>query len=213
MEKPNSRLELDYFWGADGHRHDLFKCSVSDLPQLARLFRILGEELQRIFAEKTKYPSMESCYLQNYRFRELCHEILRLNGIQPDWVNLDQLLALCVVDGDNPAQLMVLNSLDASHSPEPKTEEETTLEETINKMMGSFLSSGMTFEDAQKMFSEKSLEDIQQIFKGMHPEIEKKQQEKNEKHELLNHLDKSFASPKTFKAKPRAKVTPYNRRK
>jgi len=177
-------FESDYFWGADGLRHDILKCSVADLGQLSKLFRILYQTVEEE-SNYTVFPTFASLYQGNLKIRNLCHEILALNGVKLDWIDLDMLVAFCLADGDQPAILAKINHLIEDEKPRPKTEADESFEEICNKLLGTLVASGLSVSDAEHLLSTKSFEDIEQILKGINPEIDKKEKEQKLQEENL----------------------------
>lgn len=184
MANYQERLELPMIWGKarDGCLHPYYfhLCTVDNLAHLEALFF----ELANAMAEATLYqsfPTQESLYVNCEKVRVLCHEILKLNGINPQNHNVSQIVELCIGGNDKScdnnqdskpepkkAILLELNFLSQSDKPVKNTDEQINMMRYIAKLEGDIIASKlMTATETRQMFSEKPLDYIISMFESM----------------------------------------------
>lgn len=183
MANYQERLELPMIWGKarDGGIHPYYfhLCAVDDLAHLEALFF----ELANAMAEATLYqsfPTQESLYVNCEKVRVLCHEILKLNGINPQHHNVTQIVELCIggkpeSSDDNSSDqepkkaiLLELNFLSQADKPVKNTDEQINMMRYIAKLEGDIIASKMmTATETRQLFKEKPLDYIISMFESL----------------------------------------------
>jgi len=115
MEIQTLEFDVVEFEGADGVIHTIRQCSLVDREELRARLNQLSRDLQDAPATAT----IHALYDAHPFFRHRINRALELCGIKPEWVGIEQMVALLFnhqEDGETrPGWLMALNF------PKPKT--------------------------------------------------------------------------------------------
>lgn len=78
------------FTGTDGNFHIIQAVPITRLENLCHLLNQFKIEIAN--CDPDKYRSFTSCYLFNPQIKSLTNSILKLGGIQPEWLSIEMVL-------------------------------------------------------------------------------------------------------------------------
>lgn len=172
------RLDIPVIWGrgVDGGIYPYYfhLCPVDKLPQLETLFYELANSIASASLHM-EFKNAETLYTHDEKIRCLCHEILKLNGINPNRHNVTQITDLCIgafgsESGDSQKQAILLALNFQSHDSKPVklSQEQANLTQYIAKLEGDIIASKLlTATETRQLFKEKPLDYVVTMFEEM----------------------------------------------
>lgn len=162
-----------HFQDISGNLREIRGCpltSLARLDDLLNLFRKLIEESQE--QNQGEPVDFRALYIENYLFRQVCGECLKLCGIDPDWCDITMLIKLLHHYEDGPEDNRVLHPglLVELNFPPPKrpTRVITSIDQSVSSTLALMVSIGLAsnLEQALYIASEVSGVQLQQIIEA-----------------------------------------------
>ena len=172
------RLDIPVIWGRgiNGGIYPYYfhLCPVDKLPHLEALFYELANSIASASLHM-EFKNAETLYTHDEKIRTLCHEILKLNGIEPHRHNVTQITDLCIGafgtesgDSEKQAILLTLNFQSNDVKPVKLSQEQANLTQYIAKLEGDIIASKLlTATETRQLFKEKPLEYVVTMFEEM----------------------------------------------
>ena len=154
------------YWGTDRRIHYLRLCPLSKLPDLHRLFTLLGEEHSTAM-EHHHYPTREGLIHNCEAVREVCMEILYINGIDPSHISIRQMVDFCLGNEEEAPLLAKLNGLSGEDEPVERSEVDESLQSLSAYLLGVLISAGIDYTTARQMMEDYSLGELNRILEGI----------------------------------------------